>query len=111
MYQNTRKFVLSEWNPYFYHGQAAEGVGSPHTDVHMIWPMGMIMRALTSTDPTEINECLERIKTTHAGTGFMHESFYKDNPYQFTRRWFAWANSLLGELLLKRFFPEVFPCL
>ncbi len=60
-----------------------------------------IMRALTSSDDDEIRQCLRLIKTTHAGTGFMHEAFNKDDPKQFTRPWFAWANSLFGELILK----------
>jgi meiotically up-regulated gene 157 (Mug157) protein len=30
----------------------------------------------------------------------MHESFDKDNPTKFTRAWFAWANSLFGELIV-----------
>jgi meiotically up-regulated gene 157 (Mug157) protein len=59
------------------------------------------MRALTSDDAGEIRTCLHWLKTTHAGTGFMHESFDQDNPAQFTRRWFAWANTLFGELIVK----------
>jgi meiotically up-regulated gene 157 (Mug157) protein len=39
--------------------------------------------------------------STDAGTGFMHESFHKDNPEKFTRPWFAWQNTLFGELVLK----------
>ncbi len=63
--------------------------------------MGIIMRALTSSDETEIRFCLHMIKATHAGTGFMHEAFDKDDAKHFTRSWFAWANSLFGELLVK----------
>jgi meiotically up-regulated gene 157 (Mug157) protein len=37
---------------------------------------------------------------THADTGFMHESFHKDKCNQFTRKWFAWANTLFGELIV-----------
>jgi meiotically up-regulated gene 157 (Mug157) protein len=33
----------------------------------------------------------------------MHESFYKDDASKFTRKWFAWANTLFGELVLKLF--------
>ena len=43
------------------------------------------------------------LQKTHAGTGFMHESFHKDDPKKFTRSWFAWANTLFGELLWKTF--------
>ncbi|MCF6025715.1 glycoside hydrolase family 125 protein, partial [Xanthomonas perforans] len=31
---------------------------------------------------------------------FMHEAFDKDNPSTFTRDWFAWANTLFGELII-----------
>lgn len=100
-YQNTRKFVLSRANPYFFWGSAAEGIGSPHTLNDKIWPMTIIMRAMTSNNAEEIISCLRMLKTTHAGTGFMHESFHKDNPNDYTRNWFAWANTLFGELIYK----------
>lgn len=101
IYQNTRKFVWSLDNPYFYKGTAAEGIGGPHVGKDMIWPMATIMRALTSDNKEEIAACLKQLKHTHAGTGFMHESFHKNNPEKFTRSWFAWANTLYGELVLK----------
>ena len=101
VYQATRRRVLGESNPYFFSGTAAKGIGGPHEGLNMIWPMAIIMRALTSTDDCEIRQCLGWLKTTHAGTGFMHESFDKDNPTKFTRAWFAWANSLFGELIIK----------
>ena len=101
IYQNTRKFALSEDNPYFYKGKAAEGIGGPHVGPDMIWPMAIIMRAMTTNDTKEIESCLRMLKNTHAGTGFMHETFNKDNPEVFSRSWFAWANTLFGELLIK----------
>jgi uncharacterized protein len=101
IYLNTRKFVLSEDNPYFFRGKAAQGVGSPHTLLDKIWHLSIIMRAITSKDEEEIIQCLRYLKLTNAGTGFMHESFNKDNATDFTRKWFAWANSLFGELILK----------
>src|SRR5882724_11680582 len=100
-YLNTRAFVLSEDNPYFFRGRVGEGIGGPHVGLNMIWPLGIIMRALTSRDDREILSCLKMLKTTHAGTGFMHESFERDDPKNFTRAWFAWANTLFGELVLK----------
>ena len=101
IYKNTRKFLLSENNPYFLKGELAEGQGSPHTGKNKIWPMGIILRAMTSTDNEEIIKCLKMLKGTHAGTGFMHEGFNKDNPKEYGRDWFAWANTLFGELILK----------
>ncbi len=101
IYQNTRRFVLSTDNPYFFRGKAAEGIGSPHTLINNIWPMSVIMRALTSSNDQEILAQLRQLKKTHAGTGFMHESFNQDDPVKFTRKWFAWANTLFGELMLK----------
>ena len=100
-YQKTRRFVLSDNNPYFFKGKAAEGIGGPHVGLDMIWPLSIIMRGLTSTDETEITACLTTLIRTHAGTGFMHESFHRDDPSKFTRSWFAWANTLFGEFVLK----------
>jgi meiotically up-regulated gene 157 (Mug157) protein len=101
VYQNTRRFVLSEDNPYFFKGKAGEGIGGPHIGYDMIWPMSIMMRAFTSKDDAEIKWCMETLQRTDAGTGFMHESFNKDNPEKFTRKWFAWQNSLFGELVMK----------
>ncbi len=101
LYRRTREFVLSPANPYFFRGKAAEGVGGPHVGLNMIWPMSITMRALTSQDEKEIRQCLRWLRDTTAGTGFMHESFDKDNPARFTRPWFAWANTLFGELIVK----------
>jgi meiotically up-regulated gene 157 (Mug157) protein len=101
VYQNTRRRVLSEKNPYFFKGTAAEGVGGPHVGLDMIWPMSIIGRALTSNDEDEIRQCLRWIKITHAATGFIHEAFNKNDPARFTRSWFAWGNSLFGELIVK----------
>lgn len=109
IYQRTRKYLTSDSNPWYLRGKAAEGSGSPHTGKESIWPMGIILRALTSTDKQEVLNCLHMLKTTHAGTGFMHESFNKDNAAEFSRKWFAWANTLFGELILKvnKEFPEL----
>jgi meiotically up-regulated gene 157 (Mug157) protein len=101
VYANTRRFLLSDANPYFLRGKAAEGQASPHTGKEKIWPMGIILRAMTSTDRDEIRLCLQMLKNTHAGTGYMHEAFHKDNPADYNRAWFAWANTLFGELIIK----------
>ena len=99
--RNTRKFVWSEDNPYFFRGYAGEGIGGPHIGVEVIWPMSIMMRAFTSDDDTEIQDCIRQLMITDAGTGFIHESFHKDDASDFTRPWFAWQNTLFGELILK----------
>ncbi len=101
VYLNTRKYVLSENNPFFFNGKAGEGIGGPHVGMDMIWPISIIIRGLTSNDDKEIKMCLDTLQQTHAGTGFMHESFHKDDPTKFSRPWFAWANTLFGEFVWK----------
>ena len=100
IYQRTRQYVLSPANPYYVTGKAASGVGSPHTGRGTIWPMSLIMQALTSESEEEVRHCLYCLRDTHGGTGFMHESFLKDDASNYTRSWFAWANTLFGELIL-----------
>ena len=99
VYLNTRRFILSEANPYYYAGSAARGIGSPHTPPRYIWHIGLTMQILTTTDPAEVEECLDMIARTHAGTNYMHEGFNVDDPAQFTRPWFAWANTLFAQML------------
>ena len=101
IYENTRRFVWSTENPYFWRGAAGEGIGGPHIGVEMIWPMSIMMRAFTSEDDAEIRDCIVALMTTDAGTGFMHESFSRHDAANFTRPWFAWQNTLFGELILK----------
>lgn len=99
VYQNTRRFLLSEENPYFVRGSAASGIGSPHTPPGYIWHIGLTMQILTSIDDREKQECLAMLARTHAGTNFMHEGFDANDPAKFTRPWFAWANSLFAQML------------
>ena len=101
IYQNTRRFVWSDSNPYFFKGAAGEGIGGPHVAYDMVWPMSIMMKAFTSQCDEEIKACIEMLMTTDADTGFMHESFHKDDPKVFTRSWFAWQNTLFGELIIK----------
>ena len=100
VYQNTRNFAWSEANPYFMRGKYAEGVGGPHTGPGTIWPLSIIFRVLTSTDPEEMKHCIEMLMRTTADTGFMHESIDPNDPKTFTRSWFAWCNSLFGEMIV-----------
>ena len=101
VYRNTRRFVWSDANPYFFRGAAIEGIGGPHVGFDMVWPMSIMMKAFTSDDDAEIRACIETLVNTDAGTGFMHESIHRDDAAHFTRPWFAWQNSLFGELILK----------
>jgi uncharacterized protein len=101
IYLNTRKLVLSKENPFYFEGNAGEGIGGPHAGIDMIWPLSIIIRGLTSTDDAEIKKCIGILQRSNAGTGFMHESFHKADASKFTRKWFAWANTIFGELLHK----------
>ncbi|KAK4052208.1 hypothetical protein OIO90_004430 [Microbotryomycetes sp. JL221] len=101
VYINTRQLVLSARNKWFFKGKAAQGIGGMHVGEGFIWPMSIITRALTSDDDEEILECLDMLKKTTAGTGLIHESFYKDDARNYTRSWFAWASGLFGVLIMQ----------
>lgn len=101
IYVNTRRLLLSNYNPFFFKGTAGDGIGGPHAGTDLIWPLSIIIRALTSNDDTEIKKCISMLQHSHAGTGFMHETFNKDDVKKFIRPWFAWANTIFGELLHK----------
>ncbi len=98
--KNTRRFVLSRDNPYYYEGRYARGIGSPHTPACHIWPIALIMQGLTALDRAEQDEMVRMLVDTTAGADYMHESFDPDNPASFTRPWFAWANSLFGQFIV-----------
>ncbi|WP_206433052.1 glycoside hydrolase family 125 protein [Sphingomonas sp. S-NIH.Pt15_0812] len=100
LWQRTQRAAWSEANPYFFRGRAGEGIGGPHVGLRWIWPMSLIVRALSATDDATIRACLRTLRDTDAGTGFIHEAFDQDDPAKFTRHWFAWANGLFGELIV-----------
>jgi len=99
VYRNTRNFVLSSDNPYYYEGKAASGIGSPHTPDRYIWHIALSMQGLTTQDPAEAMRLLDTLLATDADTGFMHEGFHADDPRRYTRPWFAWSNSLFAEFV------------
>ena len=101
IYKNTRRFILSEENPYYFSGSKLHGIGSPHTDHGYVWPISLALQGLTSDDPAEIEEVLDMMAHSHAGTYFMHESIDANDENNFSRSWFAWANSIFSELVLK----------
>lgn len=101
LYQNTRKFIWSDNNPYFFSGKSGEGVGGPHVGLNYAWPMSIIIKGLTTDDTNEFKDCLTLLRNTDGNTGFMHESFNVNDDNDFTRSWFAWTNTLFGELIVK----------
>ncbi|ULQ54164.1 glycoside hydrolase family 125 protein [Flavihumibacter fluvii] len=101
LYKQTRNYVLSLDNPFYFKGTKLAGTGGPHIGLDMVWPMSIVMQGLTSNDEKEIKYCLNTLQHCHAGTGFMHESAHKDDPAKFTRKWFAWANTIFGEFIWK----------
>ncbi|WP_152392047.1 glycoside hydrolase family 125 protein [Paenibacillus guangzhouensis] len=100
-YLNTRAFILSEDNPYYYKGEKLSGIGSPHTPPDYVWHLAYSMQGLTAVNPDEILRMIEIMESTDADTGFMHEGFHKDDPSIFTRDWFAWSNSQFAQLVWK----------
>ena len=100
VYKNTRAFILSEKNPYYYEGTKAKGIGSPHTPERYIWHISLVMQGLTSADPEERRGLLKTILETDGDCEVMHEGFDTSDPSQFTREWFAWANSLFAHYVL-----------
>jgi len=101
IYQNTRRFILSRDNPYFFEGKYVSGVGSPHTKHGYVWHIALTMQALTASTREEQIELIDKIIATDAGCGCMHESFDPNDPSKFSRSWFAWANSIFSELVYK----------
>ena len=102
------------------------GIGSAHTDkthggtAKSIWPMAITIRGMTSLAPEEQKDALKMLVASaqakikcnsflfgcdddanlcnkYSPTGYIHESFDADNPENYTRGWFAWANALFGE--------------
>jgi len=100
IYKNTREFVLSSNNPYYYEGLYAKGIGSPHTKEGYIWPISLAVEGLTTNDIDEKRRIVDVLSKTHAGTFFMHESFDKDNPVNYSRSWFSWANTMFSLLVM-----------
>ncbi len=109
LFRRTEDRCWSAANPYFFSNGGHSGIGGPHEGLDMIWPMSLMIRALSTDMPSVAAGCIAQLKTSHAGTGFMHEAFEAGNPTHYTRPWFAWANGLFGELVinLARRMPRV----
>lgn len=111
-YQNTRAFVLSDDNPYYYVGEYASGIGdphdmvgstnNPHKEVPVPWHMSIAMQGLTSVDKAEIERCVKYMTDTTGGTFVMHEAFNANNPKEYSRDYFTWPCSLYAHLVLTK---------
>lgn len=98
--ENTRKLILSETNPYYYTGNRVKGIGSSHTPPRYIWHISLAMQGLTAGTKEEKREILELLLDTDGGKNCMHEGFHADDPTQYTREWFSWANAMFCELVM-----------
>lgn len=103
IYQNTRKFILSKNNPYYYEGSVAKGIGSPHTPPKYIWHISLSMQGLTTKNESEINSLINTLINSDGNTGYMHEGFHCNDSTEFTREWFAWSNSLFADFIYKKY--------
>ncbi|KAL2222028.1 hypothetical protein M432DRAFT_540909 [Thermoascus aurantiacus ATCC 26904] len=101
VYQNTRKMILSkDGNPYYLTGSAFHGIGGPHIGLQNAWPMSLLVQALTSDSDAEIAAALDLVRDSSL-LGLVHESVDVDNITDYTRPWFAWANSLFAQTILR----------
>ena len=106
VYQNTRAYMLSEENPYYFQGKILKGIGSPHTPKDRVWPLSLIIQALTSDDEKEIDECIKMLVNSTGGTGYIHEAVDKDDDAIYSRSWFAWANCLFAYMIIEKTLKE-----
>lgn len=98
--ENTRRMILSEANPYYFKGEKAAGIGSPHTPVGYIWHIALCMQGLTAQTPEEKKEMIRLAVSTTGKKMLMHEGFCADDDTQYTREWFTWANAMFCELVM-----------
>lgn len=103
LYQETRKFILTESNPYFFTGKIARGIGSQHTPPNHVWPISLAIQGLTTEDVSVRMSLIELLDSTDAGTGYMHESFHVDDDEVYTRAWFSWADMTYLDLVLSTY--------
>ncbi len=106
IYANTRRFVLSDDNPFYFSGKLARGVGSPHTPKGYVWPLALVMQALTTSDPLELKDVFSELQASDTGEHLLHESFDPNDPSKYTRSNFGWPCSLYSELVLDRVMGE-----
>lgn len=101
VYENTRRFILSKNNKYYYEGNILKGIGSPHTPSNRVWPLSLSMQGLTSDDEKEIIDCLKQLIVSTNNKKLMRESVDCNDVSVYSRPWFAWANSQFCLFVLK----------
>ncbi|KAK3076678.1 hypothetical protein LTS18_012354, partial [Coniosporium uncinatum] len=100
VYQNTRRMILNKsGNPYYLQGTDFEGIGGPHIGLQNAWPMSLLVQAMTSDNDKEISKALEFVKSA-SPLGLVHESINVNIKHDYTRSWFAWANSVFAQTIL-----------
>jgi meiotically up-regulated gene 157 (Mug157) protein len=109
VYKNTRRFLLSKNNPYFYVGKVASGIGSAHTNDGFVWPLALIMQGLTTTSVGERQAVLNELLASDPGDHLLHESFDPNDPARYSRKDFGWPNALFSEFVMTDFggVPEI----
>ena len=105
IYQNTRRMLLSSHNPYHLSGKSFSSIGGPHVGLRNAWPMSALMQAMTSSNAEEILTCLEAVKNVSV-FGLINESVDVERGVAgdgtgMTRGWFAWANSVFAQTVMK----------
>ncbi|KZF23235.1 glycoside hydrolase family 125 protein [Xylona heveae TC161] len=100
VYQNTRKMILEkQGNPYYLEGEDFKGIGGPHIGLQNAWPMSLLVQAMTSDSDAEIIDAIDLVKNA-SRLGLIHESIHVNRRTEFTRSWFAWANSVFAQTIL-----------
>ena len=100
VYQNTRKMILErDENPYYLEGRGFAGIGGPHIGLTHAWPMSRLVQAMTSDDDKEIIDSIVAV-TNSSKLGLVHESVNVRINADYTRSWFAWANSVFAQTIL-----------
>lgn len=100
IYQNTRRYLLSKDNPYYYTGTVAHGIGSAHTNDGWVWPLALVMQGLTASTDSEKRDVLNELLASDTGDHVLHESFNPNDPTKFTRADFGWPNALFSEFVM-----------
>jgi meiotically up-regulated gene 157 (Mug157) protein len=103
VYKNTRRFLLSKDDPYYYMGSMARGIGSAHTSDGYVWPLALLVQGLTATGDAERRDVLGELLASDPGDHLLHESFDPNDPGRFSRKDFGWPNALFSEFVLTTF--------